>query len=389
VTSKSETPIWKARKGDQRVDAAWVEANFFGSFPQGSGGRIAVGGLPGAAWECDLTWMGAEAYNCVTSGPPLVSLRSTRTAACRSSTCVATGSLVLSSPGGAVLSAVTSRTSRPGIGGVILWFGCGQPVRPRCTSSRRTDHYACRQVVPLESANRDLAQISFTCWPPVVRASRRRRNNMTYHVLYLPDCLAIANRPHAFVSKTKTDTTGGSHMTKIAQFAEYGDPDVLGVIDAPAPKAGPGQVRVAVRAAGVNPIDAKTVEGLMRNVIPLTLPAGVGTDVSGVVEQVGPGVSEFAVGDEVLGSSVTPSFAEYALAEPASLVRKPHDIPWQVAGSLAGAGGTAYAVLKQLRLKTGETLLIHGAGRRGRHFRRPTRCRMRCDGHRNRQRTQS
>src|SRR6202162_3483984 len=152
-----------------------------------------------------------------------------------------------------------------------------------------------------------------------------------------------------------------NQMTKTAQFAEYGDPDVLRVIDAPAPTAGHGQVRVAVRAAGVNPIDAKTVEGLMRNEIPLPLPAGVGSDVSGVVDQVGPGVSEFAVGDEVLGSSITPSFAEYALAEPATLVRKPHDIPWEVAGSLAGAGGTAYAVLKKLRLKAGETLLIHGA----------------------------
>jgi NADPH:quinone reductase-like Zn-dependent oxidoreductase len=135
-------------------------------------------------------------------------------------------------------------------------------------------------------------------------------------------------------------------MTKTARFAEYGDPDALRIIDVPAPTAGQGQVRVAVRAAGVNPIDAKTVEGLMRNEIPLTLPAGVGADVSGLVDQVGPGVSEFAVGDEVLGSSVTPSFAEYALAEPTSLVRKPHDIAWEVAGSLAGAGGTAYAVLK-------------------------------------------
>jgi len=150
-------------------------------------------------------------------------------------------------------------------------------------------------------------------------------------------------------------------MTQIAQFAEYGGPDVLRMIDVPAPTAGQGQVRVAVRAAGVNPIDAKTVMGLMRNEIPLTLPAGVGADVSGVVDQVGPGVSEFAVGDEVLGSSVTPSFAEYALAEPTSLVRRPHDIAREVAGSLAGAGGTAYAVLKQLRVKAGETLLIHGA----------------------------
>ena len=178
-------------------------------------------------------------------------------------------------------------------------------------------------------------------------------------------------------------------MTKIAQFAEYGDPDVLRVIDAPAPTAGPGQVRVAVRAAGVNPIDAKTVEGLMRNVIPLTLPAGVGADVSGVVDQVGPGVSEFAVGDEVLGSSVTPSFAEYALAEPASLVRKPHDIPWDVAGSLAGAGGTAYAVLKQASSQSRRDASHPRRSRRGRHFRRPTRCRTRCDGHRNRQRAQS
>ena len=150
-------------------------------------------------------------------------------------------------------------------------------------------------------------------------------------------------------------------MTKIAQFAEYGDPDVLRIIDVPAPQAGQGQVRVAVRAAGVNPIDAKTVEGLMRNEIALTLPAEISIDVSGVVDQVGPGVSEFAVGDEVLGSSVTPSFAEYALAEPTSLVRRPHDIAWEVAGSLAGAGGTAHAVLKQLRVKAGETLLIHGA----------------------------
>ena len=115
-------------------------------------------------------------------------------------------------------------------------------------------------------------------------------------------------------------------MPQIAQFAEYGDPDVLRVIDMPAPTAGQGQVRVAVRAAGVNPIDWKTVQGLMRDEIPLTLPTGVGSDVSGVVDQVGPGVSKFAVGDAVLGSSVTSSFAEYALAEPASLLRKPHGI---------------------------------------------------------------
>lgn len=176
-------------------------------------------------------------------------------------------------------------------------------------------------------------------------------------------------------------------MSQIARFAEYGDPDVLRVIDAPAPTAGHGQVRIAVRAAGVNPIDWKTVQGLMRDAIPLTLPAGVGSDVSGVVDQVGLGVSEFAVGDEVLGSSVTPSFAEYALAEPANLVRKPDGIAWEVAGSLAGSGGTAYAVLKRLRLKAGETLLIHAAAGGVGTF--AVQLAVARDGHRNRRRAQS
>jgi NADPH:quinone reductase-like Zn-dependent oxidoreductase len=72
-------------------------------------------------------------------------------------------------------------------------------------------------------------------------------------------------------------------------------------------------------------------------------------------------VTQFALGDEVLGYSATPSFAEYALADAWNLVRKPDEIAWEVAGSLAGAGGTAYAVLKELGVKAGETLLIHAA----------------------------
>jgi NADPH:quinone reductase-like Zn-dependent oxidoreductase len=150
-------------------------------------------------------------------------------------------------------------------------------------------------------------------------------------------------------------------MSRIAQFAEYGDADVIRIVDAPTPTAGPAQVRVAVRAAGVNPLDWKMVAGFIREQIPLVLPAGVGNDVSGVVDEIGAGVHEFAIGDEVLGYSATPSFAEYALADIGNLVRKPDDIAWEVAGSLAGAGGTAYAALKELGVKAGETLLIHAA----------------------------
>jgi NADPH:quinone reductase-like Zn-dependent oxidoreductase len=145
------------------------------------------------------------------------------------------------------------------------------------------------------------------------------------------------------------------------QFAEYGGSDVLSVVDAPPLMAGPGQVRLAMRAAGINPIDWKMMQGLMRQVIPLTLPSGLGSDVAGVVDQVGTGVTEFQVGDDVLGSSLTPSFAETVLADPTNLIPKPADVSWEAAGTLAGAGGTAWAVLKRLDVRAGETLLVHAA----------------------------
>ena len=150
-------------------------------------------------------------------------------------------------------------------------------------------------------------------------------------------------------------------MARTVQFSEYGGTDLLAAVDAPALTAGPGQVRIAVRAAGINPIDWKIMRGFMREMIPLTLPAGLGSDVAGVVDQVGTGVTEFQVGDEVMGRSLTPAISESALADPASLITKPADIGWDVAGSVAGAGGTAWAVLNQLGIKAGETLLVHAA----------------------------
>jgi NADPH:quinone reductase-like Zn-dependent oxidoreductase len=151
-------------------------------------------------------------------------------------------------------------------------------------------------------------------------------------------------------------------MPRAVQFSEYGTPtDVLRVVDVAAPTAGPGQVRLVVRAAGVNPVDWKILQGLMRQIVPLTLPAGLGTDVAGVVDQVGAGVTAFGVGDEVLGFSLTPAYAQLALADPASLVAKPAQVPWEVAGSLAGAGGTAWNVLEELGVTKDETLLIHAA----------------------------
>ncbi|SEA80896.1 MULTISPECIES: NADP-dependent oxidoreductase [unclassified Mycobacterium] len=150
-------------------------------------------------------------------------------------------------------------------------------------------------------------------------------------------------------------------MSRVVQFAEYGAPEVLRVVDVEPPAPLPTQVRIAVRAAGVNPIDWKILGGYMRELMPLELPAGVGSDVAGVVDAVGSEVTEWAVGDEVLGRSTTGSFADLALAEAAELVRKPEGVSWEVAGSLAGAGGTAYTVLGKLGVKAGDTLLIHAA----------------------------
>jgi NADPH:quinone reductase-like Zn-dependent oxidoreductase len=147
-------------------------------------------------------------------------------------------------------------------------------------------------------------------------------------------------------------------MPQAVQFSEYGTNEVLQISEVQPPIPGAGQVRLAVRAAGAK---SDRVENPAQELMPLEFPAGLGSDVAGVVEQVGPGVDGLAVGDEVLGTSSTPSYAEFALAESASLVRKPTAVPWAVAGSLAAAGGTAWTVLERLGISAGETLLIHAA----------------------------
>ncbi|MFC9845982.1 NADP-dependent oxidoreductase [Streptomyces sp. NPDC060223] len=150
-------------------------------------------------------------------------------------------------------------------------------------------------------------------------------------------------------------------MSLAVQFSEYGSTDLLSVVDVPLPSAGPGQVRLAVRAAGINPVDWKILLGYLREQIPLEFPAGLGSDVAGVVDQVGEGVTAFSIGDEVLGTALTPAYAQSALADPGALVARPTAVPWEVAGSLAGAGGTAWAVINRLKVADGETLLIHAA----------------------------
>ncbi|NYH76980.1 NADPH:quinone reductase-like Zn-dependent oxidoreductase [Actinopolyspora biskrensis] len=139
------------------------------------------------------------------------------------------------------------------------------------------------------------------------------------------------------------------------QFSDYGSSEVLKLVEVGVPEPGAGQVRVAVRVAGVNPLDWKLRSGVMTE---LSLPRRPGMELAGVVDAVGASAS-FEVGDEVFGWAETGSYAEYALA---SLVaRKPAELSWRDAAALPVAGATALRVLRQLELREGEVLLLHGA----------------------------
>ncbi|MEU0147551.1 NADP-dependent oxidoreductase [Streptomyces sp. NPDC006288] len=144
-------------------------------------------------------------------------------------------------------------------------------------------------------------------------------------------------------------------------YEEFGGPEVLRPAQVDDVHAGPGEIRVAVRAAGVNPIDYKIRNGWMEAAFPSPLPATPGSEFAGVVDETGEGVTEFAVGDEVLGRSTTGAYAEYVLADVGAVAPKPAGLGWAEAAALPVATATAARVLDELALSEGETLLLHGA----------------------------
>lgn len=161
-------------------------------------------------------------------------------------------------------------------------------------------------------------------------------------------------------------------MTRAVQFDRYGDVDVLEVREVPRPEPGPGEVLVEVKAAGINPGEAMIRRGFLHDIWPATFPSGEGSDLAGVIVELGhrgersdgtrSGVTEFAVGDEVLGFSMRrSSHAEYVAVPADQLAAKPAGVSWEVAGSLYVAGSTAYAAVGSVGLKAGETVAIAGA----------------------------
>jgi NADPH:quinone reductase-like Zn-dependent oxidoreductase len=151
-------------------------------------------------------------------------------------------------------------------------------------------------------------------------------------------------------------------MPLAVRFNEYGGVEVLELVDVPRPVPGPGQVLVEVKAAGINPGEGSIRKGLLHAMWPATFPSGQGSDLAGVVAEVGPDVSRFGVGDEVLGFVDTRSSqAELVVADAEHLVSRPPNVPWDVAGSLFVVGTTAYAAVRAVTLATGDTVVVSGA----------------------------
>lgn len=149
---------------------------------------------------------------------------------------------------------------------------------------------------------------------------------------------------------------------RAVRFDRYGPVDVLEVVDVPRPSPGPGQALVRVKAAGINPGEASIREGRMAERWPATFPSGQGSDFAGAVEELGEGVTGFAPGDEVIGfTDNRASQAEYAVADADHLVRRPPGVPWEAAGALFVAGATAYAAVRAVAPKPGETVAVSGA----------------------------
>ncbi len=149
---------------------------------------------------------------------------------------------------------------------------------------------------------------------------------------------------------------------KAVRFDEYGGVDVLEVRDVEDPVAGPGEVLVAVKAAGINPGEIAIREGRLHSRFPATFPSGEGTDFAGVVSATGAGVSSFAVGDEVLGwTEQRASQAELVVVPADQLTSKPAAVAWEVAGSLFVVGFAAYASVQAVAPRAGETVVVSAA----------------------------
>lgn len=145
---------------------------------------------------------------------------------------------------------------------------------------------------------------------------------------------------------------------KAVRFAEYGGPEVLELTEVTEPHAGPGQIRIAVRAVGVNPHDWRVREGQFQRINPIKLPVGIGQDAAGAVDEVGDGVSGIEVGEPVFGRGSS-TYAEIAVLT--SWARLPDGLTFAEAAGYPSVVESALRIIRLVGVQPGQTLLVSGA----------------------------
>ena len=149
---------------------------------------------------------------------------------------------------------------------------------------------------------------------------------------------------------------------RAVQYDEFGGVDVLRVAEVPVPAPGPDEVLVEVAAAGINPGEAYVREGRYAQRWPSTFPSGQGSDLAGTVRALGPGVDAVAVGDEVFGwTDLRASQAEYVVVPVRQVLAKPSELAWEQAGALHVVGATAWAAVRAVDPRPGETVVVSAA----------------------------
>lgn len=188
----------------------------------------------------------------------------------------------------------------------------------------------------------------------------------------IPDSPRTSRRPAGRSRSSRSPVATPRHLTRV-QFDHYGSPDVLRVVDVPRPSAGDGQVLVQVAAAGNNPGEIAIRNGAMEQMFPATFPSGQGSDFVGRVVEIGPGVTEFAPGDEVMGWSDRRSAqADHLVSGRQHLIAKPRALDWIRAGALWAIGVTSFSAVRAVAVQPGEVVAVSAAAGRGaRQWARP------------------
>ena len=152
-------------------------------------------------------------------------------------------------------------------------------------------------------------------------------------------------------------------MSLVALATAYGGPEVLTVTDQAVGEPGPGEARIAVRASGINPVDAKSYSGAF-GADPARLPLRLGSEAAGVVTAVGPSAAgpagPLAVGDEVIAFRAPGAYAAELIVPASALVPRPAELDWPQAAGLMLAGTTAWHTMVVTAVSEGDTVLVHG-----------------------------